>query len=37
MNGRLDHPITAFYIDQNREVFKNSSRCLDGVRLIGAS
>ncbi len=35
MNGRLDHPITASHIGQNREIFKNSLRCLDGVCLIG--
>ena len=31
MNGRLDHPITAFYIVYNRELFKNSLRHLDSA------
>jgi hypothetical protein len=35
MNGRLDHPFTAFYIGQNRLMFKNSLRRLDGFYFIG--
>ncbi len=26
MNGRLDHPFTDPYVDENREIFKNRSR-----------